>query len=53
MDLLIELVSWLLGDADSADETPAASAAVARDPAAGLRETAERLGLARLDYRPA
>jgi len=52
MELLTKTLDWLLGDTGHEDETPAAPAPPARDPAAGLRQVAERLGLARFDYRP-
>jgi hypothetical protein len=52
MELLTRNHYWLLGETDHEDEAPALSTAPHHDPAAGLRDAAERLGLARLDYRP-
>jgi hypothetical protein len=51
MELLTRNHWWLLGETDHEDEATSAMTAPLRDPAPFPHELAERLGLARLDYR--
>jgi len=51
MELLTHTHWWLLGETDHEDEAPPTPATPLREAIPALHQLAERLGLARLDYR--
>lgn len=51
MELLTHTHWWLLGETDHEDEVMAIPAAPLHEPLPAPHQLAERLGLARLDYR--